>query len=716
MKRSSSEKIELAIFYMIIFLILREWLYPIMQLTNTGYFLQFLLFIGLCLVLGIFSFPFIISWIFKIAYIIWFIVSVYSDGTLTTMQFLSQELKYNVTNLLAGDWIYVSDPLRTSLFFILIWMLIYLIQHWVSVRHTIYYFLLLTVFFIATLDTFTDYNGTSAIIKVMILGLILTSLLFIKKMMQTANLQKDWKSYFMFATPIIIFILIAGGVATLLPKAAPQWPDPVPYMKSIAGIGGTSTTSVSTVGYGDNDESLGGPFVEDSTIVYEIKTPIRQYWRVETKDYYTSKGWVHTGDDSLEQRLQLSDVLPLSIAPGNGEPQPIQVYTMNEEYQFLLQAYGVTAYQLYEPQSFLKFNHGNEKINAVVNNNVVTPASYEMTFQQPEYSYTALKESLSSSENDSRYLQLPNDLPQRVTDLAYEITDLYESVYDKARAVEGYFARSGFQYETENVQVPTGNQDYVDQFLFETKLGYCDNFSTSMVVLLRSVGIQARWVKGFSSGERIYEEDGLYTYQVSNNDAHSWVEAYIDGIGWMPFEPTIGFSNPVNIDYDVDLETAEEEQLPEIDQPETPKPELEEQDTQQAANGSTSSIDWSQFKWLIYGLAALLVFGLFIVWKKRAIWQPKLAIQMNHSKLNQSDTFEDGYFVLLKQLERIHLKRRQDETLQQFAKRVDEQLATTKMSELTAFYEQLIYAKQTEQIDIAKMKETWTYLINRTSS
>lgn len=715
MKRSSSEKIELAIFYMMIFLILREWLYPIMELTNTGYFLQFLLFIALCLVLGIFSFSFIISWVFKIAYILWFIVSVYSDGTLTTLQFLSQELKYNVTTLLAGDWIYVSDPLRTSLFFILIWMLIYLIQHWVSVRQTIYYFLLLTVFFIATLDTFTDYNGTAAIIKVMILGLILTSLLFIKKMMQAANIQKDWKSYFMFATPIIIFVAIAGGVATLLPKAEPQWPDPVPYMKGIAGIGSSSTTSVSTVGYGNNDESLGGPFVGDSTIVYEIKTPIRQYWRVETKDFYTSKGWIHTGDESIEQWLQLTDALPLSIGPGKEDPQPIQVYTMNEEYQFLLQAYGVTAYQLYEPQSFLKFNYGNEKINAVVDNNIVTPASYEMTFQQPEYSYTALKESLSSTENDSRYLQLPNDLPQRVIDLAYEITDVYESVYDKARAVEGYFARSGFQYETENVQVPTGNQDYVDQFLFETKLGYCDNFSTSMVVLLRSVGIQARWVKGFSSGERIYEEDGLYTYQVTNNDAHSWVEAYIDGIGWMPFEPTIGFNNPVNIDYDVDLETVEEEQLPEIEQPETPQPELEEQDAQQAANSSTSSINWSQFKWLIYGFCALLAIGLFVVWKKRAKWQPKLAVQMNHSKLDNSDTFEDGYFVLLKQLERIHLKRRQDETLQQFAKRVDEQLATTKMSELTAFYEQLIYAKKTEQVNIAEMKETWTYLINRTS-
>lgn len=716
MRRSSSEKIELAIFYLIIFLILREWLLPIMQLTSTGYFLQFLLFMALCLTLGIFSLPFIISWIVKLGYISWFIVSVYNDGTLTTIQFLSQELNYNVTTLLAGDWIYVSDPLRTSLFFLLIWMLIYLIQHWVSVRYTIYYFLLLTVFFIATLDTFTDYNGTFAIIKVMILGLILTSLLFIKKLMQTANMQKDWRSYFTYATPIIIFVMIAGGAATLLPKAEPQWPDPVPYMKGIAGIGSSSTTQVSTVGYGDNDESLGGPFVGDSTIVYEIKTPIRQYWRVETKDYYTLKGWVHTGDESLEQRLQLTDTLPLSIGPGKEEPQPIQVYTLNEEYRFLLQAYGVTSYQLYEPQSLLKFNYGNEKINAIVNNNVVTPPSYEMTFQQPEYSYTALKESKSSTENDPRYLQLPNDLPQRVTDLAYEITNLYESVYDKARAVEGYFARSGYQYETADVQVPTGNQDYVDQFLFETKLGYCDNFSTSMVVLLRSVGIQARWVKGFASGERMSEEDGLYTYQVTNNDAHSWVEAYIDGIGWMPFEPTIGFSNPVNIDYDVDLETPEEEQVPEIDEQETPQPELEGQEAQQVVNGSASSMDWSQLKWLFYGLGALIVFGLILAWKKRAIWQPKLAVQMNHSKLNHTDTFEEGYFVLLKQLERIHLKRRQDETLQQFAKRVDEQLATTKMSELTAFYEQLIYAKQPDQGDTAKMKEIWTYLINRTSS
>ncbi|MER2121338.1 MAG: transglutaminaseTgpA domain-containing protein [Solibacillus sp.] len=715
MRRSTAEKIELAIFYFIVFLILREWLVPVIELTNTGYFTQFVLFIGICLVLGVFSLPFIINWLIKLTYITWFIVSVYKDEALTTMQFISGELKYNLDMLLAGEWIYVSDPFRTSLFFILIWMLIYLIQHWVSVRYSIYYFLLLTVFFIGTLDTFTEYDGTAAIIKVMLLGLVLTSLLFIKRLMQAAEMQKDWMNYLKYAAPIIIFVMMAGIVATLMPKAEPQWSDPVPYVKSIAGIGGNGSQSVATVGYGENDERLGGPFAGDSTLVYEIKTPIRQYWRVETKDVYTSKGWEQSSDETVQQTLQLSDPLPLSIIPGSKEPQSVEVQAINEEYMFLLQAYGITSYGLNGMHTGLRYNTGNEKILPLINSDVIAPASYEMTFQQPEYSYVALKETLSSTGSNPRYLQLPDNLPQRVTDLALEITDMYESVYDKARAIEGYFARSGFQYETTNVQVPSADQDYVDQFLFETRLGYCDNFSTSMVVMLRSIGIQARWVKGFSSGERIASQDGMFTYQVTNNDAHSWVEAYIDGIGWMPFEPTIGFSNPMNINYDVDFEAPEEEQLPEMEEPEAPQPELEEKDTTKQSTNGTSGIDWSKFKWVLYGLLALVVIGITIAWKKRGKWQPKLAVQMNRSKLDKAASFEEAYFVLLKQLERIHLKRGQDETLQQFAMRVDRQLDTTKMSELTAFYERLIYAKKTDQMNTTEMKEIWEYLINRTS-
>ncbi|MBD4895172.1 hypothetical protein GUF81_05585, partial [Xanthomonas citri pv. citri] len=97
----------------------------------------------------------------------------------------------------------------------------------------------------------------------------------------------------------------------------------------------------------------------------------------------------------------------------------------------------------------------------------------------------------------------------------------------------------------ENVTIPKNDEDYVDQFLFETKMGYCDNFSSAMVVLLRSAGIPARWVKGYTSGE--YKEAGNKNgsiYEVTNNNAHSWVEVYFPEQGWVTFEPTKGFTNP----------------------------------------------------------------------------------------------------------------------------------------------------------------------------
>ena len=712
MKRSISEIFEQVILFFMVFLILREWLIPIMMLTKTGYLQLFLLFMFICLVIGLCKWPIFVSWPIKLLYITWFIVSIYSDVTLTTRQFLTNELKYNVDVLLAGDWILVSDPLRTSLFFILIWMLIYLIQHWVTVRLTIYYFLLLTVFFIATLDTYTEYDGTMAIIKVMILGLVMTSMLFIKRLMQATNTQKDWTSYLRYLTPIIVLVTIVGVTAAMLPKAEPQWPDPVPFFKSWAGGSGSAGNLISTVGYGDNDETLGGPFIGDSTVVYEIRTPSRQYLRVETKDYYTSKGWIQS-DNPVDERFPSRQTIPFSILPGMVEEQTIEVKAL-QEHTFLLQAYGTTNYHL-TPEMLLEYSLLSEKVVPVENDEVTKVAldEYSFIFRQPEYNYSQLKEVASSTESDPRYLQLPDQLPSRVIDLAHEITDSYESIYDKARAVEDYFKSSGFKYETTDVQVPASGEDYVDQFLFETKLGYCDNFSTSMIVLLRSVGIQSRWVKGFASGERVLTEDGIYTYEVTNNDAHSWVEAYIDGIGWMPFEPTIGFSNPQNIDYDIDVSDLQEEQLPELE--EQPLPDSKEQQTPKKSSGDNASkFNFSKYKWAFYVLGSLLVIAAFILWKKRGIWQPKLVVQMNRSKLSDAKNFEDGYLVLLKQLERIYLKRETDETLQQFAKRVDKRLNTTKMTELTAVHEQVIYAGSTASYETTEVIESWEYLINRT--
>ena len=72
--------------------------------------------------------------------------------------------------------------------------------------------------------------------------------------------------------------------------------------------------------------------------------------------------------------------------------------------------------------------------------------------------------------------------------------------------------------------MPPRGTDFVDDFLFVTGEGYCNHFSTAMVVLLRAEGIPARWVKGFSAGSPDPEVPGRYV--VTQGDAHSWVEVY----------------------------------------------------------------------------------------------------------------------------------------------------------------------------------------------
>lgn len=212
---------------------------------------------------------------------------------------------------------------------------------------------------------------------------------------------------------------------------------------------------------------------------------------------------------------------------------------------------------------------------------------YHIKYSTPEYLYSDLTSTIQQPIDISireKYLQLPDSLPQRVIDLAREIVKDKGNDYEKARAIESYFATNGFRYETEGVPVPEEDQDYVDQFLFETKYGYCDNFSSAMVVMLRAVGIPARWVKGFAGGEMVSSDGELKTFEITNNDAHSWVEAYIPKVGWVPFEPTIGFSTNRNIEYDFETDAYQDEMLT-VDDDTKPENQRDQDETMKQGNG-----------------------------------------------------------------------------------------------------------------------------------
>jgi len=130
------------------------------------------------------------------------------------------------------------------------------------------------------------------------------------------------------------------------------------------------------------------------------------------------------------------------------------------------------------------------------------------------------------------YLQLPENLDPRIPDFAKKITETASNPYAKSLAMEKYL-RENFTY-TLNM-TPNAGADPLAQFLFKSKAGHCEYFASSMAVMLRTLGIPSREVNGFLPGayNRVAGD-----YIVRASDAHSWVEAYFPGFGWLTFDPT----------------------------------------------------------------------------------------------------------------------------------------------------------------------------------
>lgn len=132
-----------------------------------------------------------------------------------------------------------------------------------------------------------------------------------------------------------------------------------------------------------------------------------------------------------------------------------------------------------------------------------------------------------------RYLQVPPTLPQRVERLAREITAGDTNDYDRVKSIEAYM-RENYRYSIDS-PVPPEGRDAVDHFLFDTDVGFCEQFASATAIMLRTLGIPARVVAGYAVGER-----NSFTgyYDVRSSDAHSWVEVWFPRLGWYEFDPT----------------------------------------------------------------------------------------------------------------------------------------------------------------------------------
>jgi hypothetical protein len=715
-------------------MLLWEWLRPVEQLTQTDHIEMFVIFLLVSIGMSFLK----VRWIWQAIIKIWFILFSlnkvhYDEGFFQFSWMLAfiSEIATNFSMIFARNWTGLSNEFRTVMFFVLLWLMVYLINYWLLNRKRIFIFFFMTLTYITVLDTFTLYNATIAIVRTVVVGFAVMGMLTYYRILAKEQVTGDSFITRKWMRPLVLMIAVSVLVGIIAPKFEPIWPDPVPYLKAAGNKGGedVSGTGVSKVGYGTDDSRLGGPFIGDDSVVFRSEAVQKNYWKVETKDHYTGKGWIPS--ESTPFQLGGDELVPVSsILTGVETRDESTTLFQLMDYSHLIYPPGIQRVQ-FQRDYILEIDSATEKVTTLgIDSEPIAPDSYTIEYKIPKYKASDLRKTSTaepegiSQEFLERYTQLPENLPERIKELAVTITEGESNWFDQAKAIERHFSGSEFSYDQTNVAVPGEDVDYVDQFLFDTKIGYCDNFSTSMTVLLRSLGIPARWVKGYTGGEFLeYSENNptKQIYEITNNNAHSWVEVYFPEQGWVPFEPTKGFSNEVSIDFTNSDGTPETEET--TAQP-TPKPQQNPEEEDGSSKGSNTSFSFSRI-WLsvktfltnywkmIVLLAGTVIGAAGLLYRLRGKWLPYL--YLFEFKLRRRD--EDigrAYLILLNQLERYGLKRNENQTLRNYARYIDTFFATREMSRLTDRYEQYLYHQKLPEGSWRDSRELWENLIKKT--
>jgi len=135
-------------------------------------------------------------------------------------------------------------------------------------------------------------------------------------------------------------------------------------------------------------------------------------------------------------------------------------------------------------------------------------------------------------DNPEQYLHVPMETAPRARQFIKHLLGQYPTKSDQVNAVLTHFRQQDFYYSR---QPPLLFDDPIDEFLFETKRGYCEHYASTFTVLMRLAGIPARVVTGYQGGEM----NPFSNYMiVRQSDAHAWSEIYLEDKGWVRIDPT----------------------------------------------------------------------------------------------------------------------------------------------------------------------------------
>jgi protein-glutamine gamma-glutamyltransferase len=173
-------------------------------------------------------------------------------------------------------------------------------------------------------------------------------------------------------------------------------------------------------------------------------------------------------------------------------------------------------------RAFLTFDH-----QLIATEPVTRPTTYEAASYT--HTYTVGPPSTLLRRHDTK---LPPGRNRRSVNLAKELRARVSSDAEFVRSVVEMFRSGGFEY---TLSPPKLGMDSVDEFLFDTKRGFCGHYASAFVTMMRAAGLPARVVTGYQGGE--WNPIREY-FVVRQSDAHAWAEVWLDGRGWTRVDPT----------------------------------------------------------------------------------------------------------------------------------------------------------------------------------
>lgn len=409
------------------------------------------------------------------------------------------------------------------------------------------------------------YTGTASLDIYLIVFLFLCLLLVVRSNLDAR--EWDWylhgiraprrlRTQFLFVGAVLALIVMLGAWAIPQRDVQDRLTNFQEFMRAqplqqLGELWNRLFTSAETVGpattdyYGGDSLQLGGAIRLGDEVVFLASAPQgrRYYWRSRVFDYYDHGRWSSAADTRLTDPGAPLVVEHEDYVPGARVPVQ-QTFTIGLNASRLIYTAPQPLQVDLPTRTDLRYTPDQNLVGQNMSISVIRPL--QVLYEGESYTASSLMSAATADQLRAAGTDYPAwvrevysnyipSAPSSIKTLAEQVVAQAGATtpYDQARAIE-LFLREYITYN-ERIPQPPIDRDPIEWVLFELREGYCNYYASAMVVMLRMLGIPARMAAGFAQGEYDGSEGA---FVVRERDAHTWVEVYFPGYGWIEFEPT----------------------------------------------------------------------------------------------------------------------------------------------------------------------------------